>query len=86
MKYKVLAIRDRAIDTYGQPVFVPNVGGAVRSFGDEIKREHSPQSPNPLNQHPEDYDLYLLGEYDDQTGMFECGVPEQVAIGKDYAV
>lgn len=86
MRYKVVAIRDRAIDTYSQPVFVPSLGGAIRSFGDEVKRPHTEERPNPLNRHPEDYDLFLLGEFDDQTGVFDGCRPEQVAVGKDWVV
>lgn len=81
MKYKVCTIRDRAIATYGQPFFVANVGSAIRGFGDEVKRA---DDNNQLHKHPEDFDLFYLGEYDDQTGTFEGVRPEQVAIGKDY--
>jgi len=84
MRYKIVAIRDRAIDAFGVPAFVNNIGGAIRSFGDEVKRPHSVDRPNNLNQHPEDYDLYSLGEFDDETGTFECTRPQQIAIGKDY--
>jgi len=84
MKYKVVCVRDRAIATFGQPVFVANIGGAIRSFGDEIKRAHTDERPNQMNQHPEDFDLFSLGEYDDQTGKFDSQEPVQVAVGKDY--
>lgn len=80
MRYKVLAIRDRAIDAYGQPFFSASVGGAIRSFSDEINRA---AENNQLNKHPEDFDLYLLGEFDDATGRFDAADPSQIAIGKD---
>ena len=79
MRYKIVSVRDRAVDTFGQPIFVAAIGQAVRSFGDEVK---NPQSP--FNKHPEDYDLYSLGEFDDSTGEFFTSRPEQVAVGKDY--
>jgi Phage ORF5 protein len=82
--YKIVAIRDRAIDTYSVPSFVPNVGAAVRGFGDEIKRPHTDERPNQLNLHPEDFDMFLMGTYDDQSGLFDSQVPKQIAIGKDY--
>lgn len=80
MRYKVLSVRDRAIDAYGQPFFTSSVGGAIRSFADEINRAGD---NNPLSRHPEDYDLYLLGEFDDSLGEFSCERPSQVAVGKD---
>ena len=80
MRYKVVSVRDRAVATFGQPIFCSAIGQAVRSFGDEIKNTSS-----PFNKHPEDYDLYYLGEFDDDTGEFINVKPEQVAVGKDYA-
>lgn len=79
-KYKVLAIRDRAVDGYMRPMFVPSVGAAVRLFTDALN-DNSKESA--IAQHPEDYDLYELGEFDDGSGMFTTGVPRQVAVGKD---
>lgn len=82
MIYKIIAVRDRAIDVFGQPAFTASTGGAIRSFGDEIKRK---DDNNQLNKHPEDFDLYELGIYDDQTGQFtQDGPPKQIAVGKDY--
>lgn len=83
MRYKVLAIRDRAADVFGQPIFVPSLGGAIRSFSDEVNRK---AEGNALNQHPEDFDLYLLGEFDDATGEFLQQKPAQCAIGKDLYI
>jgi len=83
MRYKVLSIRDRAIDSYGYPFFSASVGGAVRSFSDEVNR---PGENNQLRKHPEDFDLFLLGEFDDQTGEFDTTRPAQVAVGKDLVI
>lgn len=80
MRYKIVAIRDRAIDTFGVPVFVASTGAAIRSFSDEVNRK---DDNNNLSKHPEDFDLFLLGEYDDQTGEFDGCRPSQLAVGKD---
>jgi len=68
MRYKIFTVRDRAIDAYGQPFYATSVGGAVRSFSDEINR---PAENNQLAKHPEDFDLYQLGEFTEQTGRLE---------------
>lgn len=81
MRYKIVAIRDRAADVFGQPIFVANHGTAIRSFGDEINNK---REGNALALHPEDYDLYSLGEFDDAEGSFEATRPTQIAVGKDY--
>lgn len=83
MKYLVVAVRDRAADAYGVPMFVASLGGAIRSFGDEINRA---AENNSLYQHPEDYDFYSLGTFDDATGSFECHIPKQIAVGKDLSI
>jgi hypothetical protein len=82
MRYKILAIRDRALDAYGQPFFAPSHGAAIRSFSDEINRA---SDQNQLFKHPEDFDLFSLGEFDDATGEFEATRPTQLAVGKDLA-
>lgn len=82
MIYKVCSIRDRAADSFSVPMFFAQTGAAIRAFGDEVKRV---DERNNLNKHPEDFDLYILGEFDDQTGEFSTVRPAQIAIGKDYA-
>jgi len=81
MIYKVLAIRDRAADLFGQPMFFGTIGTGIRAFGDEVKR---PAENNNLNKHPDDFDLYHIADYNDETGNFEVVRPQQVAIGKDF--
>jgi len=83
MIYKILSIRDRAADAFAVPMFFQSTGQAIRAFADEIK---NPRENNNLNKHPDDFDLYLIGEFDDQTGLFKSDRPSQVAVGKDFAV
>lgn len=81
MKLVIVAIRDRAVNAYGRPNFVAALGQALRSFGDEVNRK---DAENQLHAHPEDFDLYELGTYDDADGKFELlDRPRQVAVGKD---
>ena len=67
MKMVICSIRDSAADAYGRPFFLPSVGVAIRSFTDEVNR---PSEDNQIYQHPEDFDLFELGEFDDTTGRF----------------
>lgn len=80
MKLKIVCVRDRAADVFGTPFFMASHGQAIRSFADEI---NSQRENNTLNKHPQDFDLYALGEYDDQDGSFHTDTPRQIAIGKD---
>lgn len=77
--YVIVSIRDRAADAFGRPAFVPSQGTAIRSFQDEVNRQ---DANNEMNRHPDDFDLYILGHFDDQTGHFDAHEPRQIAIGK----
>lgn len=81
MKVFVCSIRDRGTDSYGYPIFVRAVQQGIRSFGDQVNSKDG----SSVSSHPEDYDLYLLGEFDDATGKFDCpaGQPQMIAVGKE---
>lgn len=78
---KVLAVRDRAVDSFGRPIFVLALGQGTRSFANEI---NSPQSE--FNKNPEDFDLYHIGDYDDVSGTLYPCTPLMIAIGKDLVI
>lgn len=66
---QVCAVLDLASRLYGQPMFVVAIGVAVRSFVDEVNRKGEPEQA-PLYHHPEDFELWLLSQYDEETGKF----------------
>lgn len=76
----IVAVRDIKADCFGQPNFVPNVGSAIRSFGDQCQDEKA----GILFQHPEDFELYKLGTYNDADGSFDSFPPVQLAVGSNY--
>lgn len=80
MELKVYAIKDRQLDGFMHPFYMHTHGQATRAFRDQINDPESSAS-----KHPEDYDLYYLGNFDDQTGQFtsqdNAGKPKQIAIG-----
>jgi len=65
MKMQVVSVLDVAAQAYGRPAFVAALGAATRSFADEVNR---PGADNVLNAHPEDFQLFHIGEFDDFTG------------------
>lgn len=81
MIYVICALRDRQIDAYGQPFFTVHTGTAIRSFGDAVNMKDSTDN---IRKHPEDFDLYMLGTFDDSTAHFDLLVPPRMlAVGKD---
>lgn len=84
MKLVLCSVKDRAADAYGRPMFVPSVGVAIRSFSDEVNRV---DPDNQLNKHPDDFDLYELGEFDDNTGLFVLhDQPKLLSLGKQVKI
>jgi len=78
-KLCVFTVRDRAADVYGAPFFMPTPGMAIRGFSDLINAK---DSKDLASQHPQDFDLYHLGYYDDATASFEqFERPQQIAVG-----
>lgn len=67
MKKQVVSVKDRAADAFMTPFFVPSRGMAIRSFKDEVNRK---DAGNIMSQHPDDFDLYLLAEWSEDSGQF----------------
>lgn len=62
---KAFSIRDAKAGVFGRPFFFISAGVAMRVFGDMCN------DPNdPVGQHPEDYTLFELASWDEDTGMF----------------
>jgi hypothetical protein len=84
MKLNLCSVKDRAADAYGRPMFVPSLGVAIRSFTDEVNR-NDPE--NNLYNHPDDFDLYDFGVFDDNTGLFEIhSQPTLLCLGKQVKI
>lgn len=82
MKYLIMTIKDRAVEAY-QPIACTRAEGeAIRGFQDAI---NNPQN-GILYNHPDDYDLYLLGTFDDETGEITAHAPQKLADGKQMKI
>lgn len=64
MQFKMFSIRDSKAEIFNPPFFSKSHGEAERNFT-ALVRDNKSQ----LNQFPEDFDLYFVGHYDDQTGV-----------------
>lgn len=66
MEYGLFSIYDKKLCAYMQPYFSANTATALRAFSDACK-----DTETMLAQHPEDFQLCKIGDYDDQTGNIE---------------
>lgn len=80
MRMHIVAVRDIKANCYGVPNCTPSLGASIRSFGDQCQDEKS----GVLYQHPEDFELYQIGSYDDESGALEAIKPVQIAVGSNY--
>ena len=79
MIHFIVAVHDRQLDTFMRPFTAQSVGQALRSFKDETNREGS-----ELRAHPEDYALYQLGTFNEQTGQVtSLDKPLQLALASN---
>lgn len=65
MKY-LFGVYDKAAESFINQFFDVAAGIAVRGFQDAAK-----DNKTTISQHPEDFDLYQLGTFDEQTGLVE---------------
>lgn len=70
MLLKAYSIYDRKALQYHPPFFASTDGSATRSFGDLVN-----DTRTTIGSHPNDFVLYLVGEYDDQKGALTPCVP-----------
>lgn len=63
MTLKVLAPYDKKTALYQTPFIVRHVGEAIREW-DIVTRDKNTK----YGKNPEDFDLYQVGEFDDETG------------------
>lgn len=80
MELIICAVRDAKSEAFGRPFFSQSMGIAIRSFSDEVNREHE---DNTLNKHSEDFSLYALGKFDDSLGTFETETPRLMIQGNE---
>lgn len=80
MEMIVVSVKDSAANAFMRPFFVPSTAVAIRSFTDEINRK---SEDNPMYAHSEDYELYDLGEFNEDDGSFDTHMPILLVRGKD---
>lgn len=80
----IIAIKDTAVQAFGQPQTMRSQGEALRSFQDLV---NDPAKENAIAAHPEDYELYKLAEYNDQTGKITAtATPELITRARDVLI
>lgn len=80
MILKIFSVFDEKACIFGQPFFLPHNGVALRSFSDLVQ-----DNQTNVCRHPEDFKLYCLGSYDDNSGgLISVAQPEFLANATDF--
>lgn len=83
MKCMLFAVRDVVASSFGMPTVDTNEQTAKRNFAFAI----TSQDKSVMTYKPSDFDLYQVGYYDTDSGMFsnmENGVPMFVCNGSEF--
>lgn len=73
MLHKMFSVRDSKAETFHPPIYVKTHGEAERNFHATVNNEET-----TIGRYPDDYDLYYIGEYDDQTGKIKSETPQHI--------
>lgn len=76
----IYTLRDTATEVFLVPMFFHSEAEARRSVGDVVNRK---ADDNIICQHPEHFQLFYIGTFDDSTGIFKTVPPEFVTSAID---
>lgn len=70
---KVVVVFDKKTALYENPSTVRHLGEAIRQWDFIRKDKENPH--NRIAKNPEDFDLYHIADYDDETAKFIAIIP-----------
>ena len=76
---KVFAVKDIKVGAFMAPFFMRSKGEAIRAFTDFANDGQSMPS-----KHPEDFCLYEIGTWDDDTGSLVSIPMESLGLAADF--
>jgi len=76
MKYQVFAVKDKALDSFSAPFTQPTIEAGLRMWRDLVLFG---QEDNRYRRSPEDFTLYMIGEYEDSNAQLTEAVPVWIA-------
>lgn len=79
MRTNVYSVFDRAAAAYLHPYNQVNHASAIRSFGQACRSD-----AHQFAQYPEDYTLFYIGEFDEQTGKLHPITPEKIISALEF--
>lgn len=81
MKQECFSVYDRRTQYFNVPFFSPTIESGKRSFMEVAKNPET-----LLHRYPEDYELFHVGSFNDETGVFEPMHPVPVLTATQVVV
>lgn len=78
MQMQMFAIFDKASASFSRPFFELTKGLAIRTFTDAVNDANS-----PFGKYPQDFTLFYLGVFDDQSGELVGSSPDRVILASE---
>lgn len=79
MQQLIFTIYDQKAEAYIPPFFLPTIGMAKRSFSECVNSES-----HQFGKFPEDYTLFLVGNFDDNNAEFNVHAPKSQGNGVEF--
>ena len=79
--FKIYTFKDTLAETYSDLNIYKNDMVACRTFSDMCRNDKS-----PLYVHPENYIMYCVGTWDENTGTLVSHEPIEIAKATNYTV
>ena len=79
MILKVFSVFDSKLQVFNTPFFSRSAADASRSFSDLVR-----DSRTTVGQHSDDFFLYEIGQYSDETGELVACAPTQIAAATAF--
>lgn len=83
MIFKVFTVKDKALDNYSGPFTQSTIEAGLRMWREIVM--FGP-ADNRYKRSPEDFTLYMVGEFDDETATFTDTVNVRIASAKEVLI
>lgn len=79
-KLVICSVFDTKVGSFAAPFTCRSRGEAIRSFEDACQDDKM-----PFKLHPDDYQLFCLGEFDDQSGSLQANGLDRLIGAGDFS-
>lgn len=80
MIIQIFSVFDSKAAAFTQPFFSHNLVTGIRAFSDVCQ-----DASHTFAKHPEDFSLFHLGSFDDQSGLLEpFAAPENLGLARQF--